>query len=745
MNRSSLRGTRALALCVLMSACARGGAPTDALRRGDALFDQKRFRLAVQAYRDVVTAQPSNQAARTKLGRALAAAGDPVRAADLLPDDEQVLLEAAEFSQDKSRFQDAIVMANRLLARSPADARALVVLAGSTALLPRPGWPLSELAQRIGDATRFEGFRKDARRPVPRVDEERAERLFKQALALAPDLFEARLAYSNFLWATGRRAESEPWLRAAAEQAPDNAVPNFALGALYVSQGRADQALPFLEQARQGTGPESRSATFIIADHYLSIDRPEAARAALEPLLKGDDDGDVSLRLAMVDERSGHTADAVRRLNHLVARKPAHAAGLLMRARLLYALGNPDERFARQAATFDDGSGEPHMLLGRVLSERGQIDAALDEYRQAAYRAPLDARPLLALSRTLLDVGSTPRALSYARDAVRLAPGDKDATLALVTALIAQQKLDDASSALAPVAARLPNDPHVALIEGRLALARGNAVSARASFTRALASGADTREALQGLMQAEGAQPSVSTRQRVEAAVEATPSDPELRLLAGQLYRAMNDLPRAEAALRQAQRLSPTHVPIALELAGVLMAAHKPEEAAAALERVVPARPARLSEVRVALAAAYQAEGKRAEAQRQYEQLVVELPGAVEPSVVLATMYVEQKDKLARALELALSAKRGRPLDPDIDLLLGRIYNEKGMGSLAVPVLERAVEARPGSAAYHFHLGAAYELAGNMSQARVEYAQALQLDPNLPNADRARQMAASRR
>lgn len=745
MSRTSLRATRALALCVLMSACARGGDPADAMRRGDALFDQKRYRLAVQAYREVVQAQPSNQDARTKLGRALAAAGDPVRAADLLPDDEQVLLEAAASRQDKSRFQDAIGLANRMLARNPANARALVVLAGSAALLPNSGWPISELAQRIGDATRFENFRKDARPTVPRVDEERAERLFKQALALSPELFEARLGYSNFLWATGRQLESEPWLRAAAQQAPDNAIPSFALGALYVSQGRADEALPFLEQARQGKGPASRSATFIVADHYLSTNRPEDARGVLEPLLEADDDGDVSLRMAIVEERTGHTADAVRRLNRLVARKPAHAAGHLTRARLLYALGNPDERFARQAATVDDGSPEAHMLLGRVLAERGQVDAALDEYRQAAYRAPLDARPLLAMSRTLLDIGSTPRALSYARDATRLAPGDKDAMLALVTALIAQQKLNDASSALAPVAARLPKDPQVALIEGRLSLARGDAASARASYTRALASGADTREALQGLIQAEGAQPSVSTRQRVEAAIEATPSDPELRLLAGQVYRAMNDLPRAEAALQQAQRLSPTHVPIALELAGVLMAAHRPAEASAALERVVPARPARLSEVRVALAAAYQAQGKRADAQRQYEQLVVEMPGAVEPAVVLATMYLEQKDKLTQALELALSAKRGRPLDPDIDMLLGRIYSEKGMGSLAVPVLEHAVEARPGSAPYHFHLGAAYELAGNMSKARAEYAQALQLDPNLPNADRARQMAASRR
>ncbi len=59
--------------------------------------------------------------------------------------------------------------------------------------------------------------------------------------------------------------------------------------------------------------------------------------------------------------------------------------------------------------------------------------------------------------------------------------------------------------------------------------------------------------------------------------------------------------------------------------------------------------------------------------------------------------------------------------------------------------LRAAVDARPESAVYRFHLASALERGGNLSQARTEYARALQLDPAFPGAEKARQMAGGRR
>lgn len=746
MNSSRLTAAVLLLGLLSVTACSRGETPDEAMRRGDALFAQKRYRLAAQAFGLVVGAQPGNETARTKLGQALAQAGDPVRAADLLPNDLQVQLDAAIAKQGKFRFQDAATIATRVLATEPDNARAMVVLADTTAALPNTVWPMSELAERLGDAERYEGLRRDARPRVSRADDQRAEQLYTRALGREPVLFDARIAYANFLWASGRRDESEPYLRAAADQAPDNTVANFALGALYVSAGKVNDALPFLERARQGQGPGRRSAALLMADHDLTTGAAEEAGAMLESMLETEDqEGDVSLRLATLEARMGRAPDAARRLTRLLNRKPGLAPAQIMRARLLYEQGNPDQRFVREALMVDPQSSEGHLLLGRLLADAGQTDEALEEYRTAARRAPGDVRPLLALARTSLDEGRVPQALLHARAAIRLAPGDKDAVLTLVTALIAEPGLDEAARTLSALSAKLPSDPDVAVIEGRLALARGNMSAARTSFTRALMIRDDLREALDGLVTAEESQPTEATRHRVESAVQAHPTDPDLRLVAGRIYRAMRDLTRAEETLVQAEQLNPSHVPVALTLAAVQRDQQKMDAAAATLERILTRHPARIANVRVALADIYLAQGRKADAKRQYEQLVSELPGAPEPSKVLATMYVDQKDNLTRALELAFVAKRGRPLDPDIDLLLGRIYNEKRQGSLAVVSLEHAVDARPANALYHYHLGAAYELSGNLSKARAEYARALQLDPNIPGAAKAREMTAGRR
>ncbi|MFN7917445.1 MAG: tetratricopeptide repeat protein [Vicinamibacterales bacterium] len=746
MNSSRLPAALLVLGILGAQACSRGETPDEAMRRGDALFAQKRYRPAAQAYRAVVAAQPGNEAARAKLGEALAEAGDPVRAADVLPNDVKVQVDAAIARQGKFRFDDARTIANRVLETEPDNARALVVLADATAMLPNTVWPMQELAERLGNPDRFEGLRRDARPPVTRANDQRAEQLYKRALERQPDLLDARLAYSNFLWTTGRRAESEAHLRAAAEQAPDHTVANFVIGALYVSMNRLDEALPFLDRARQGEGPGRRSATLLIADRDLRTGAADEAHAMLESMLETDDqEGDVSMRLASLEVRMGRPADAARRLTRLLERKPGLGPAQIMRARLLYEQGNPDQRFVRQALQLDSQSSEAHLLLGRLLADAGQTDEALDEYGSAARSAPGDVRPLLALARMSLEEGRVPQAVSHARAAVRLAPGDKDAGLTLVSALIAVPDLDAAGATLAPLAAALPNDPEVAITEGRLALARGNAGEARAAFTRALAVRDDLHEALDGLVTAEGAQPTPATLHRVESAAQAHPSDPDLRLLVGRMYRAMRDLPRAEAALTAAQQLNPTHVPVALALASVLREQQKTDAAAAALERVLVRRPARIADVRVALANLYLDLGRQRDAQKQYEQLVVELPGAPQPAMVLASMYLDQKGDLTRALELALVAKRSRPMDSEVDLLLGRIYNEKGQGSLAVVSLQQAVNAKPDNALYHFHLGAAFELSGSLSKARVEYARALQLDPNVPGAEKARQMTVGRR
>ena len=56
----------------------------------------------------------------------------------------------------------------------------------------------------------------------------------------------------------------------------------------------------------------------------------------------------------------------------------------------------------------------------------------------------------------------------------------------------------------------------------------------------------------------------------------------------------------------------------------------------------------------------------------------------------------------------------------------------------AIVELAKAVRLAPGNAVYHFHLGLAYAEAKEPAKARASLEQALQINPNFPGADEAR-------
>lgn len=463
-------------------------------------------------------------------------------------------------------------------------------------------------------------------------------------------------------------------------------------------------------------------------------------------MLKTDDDGSASVQLARLDDRAGRPDDAVRRLNTVLQQRPTQAAAHLLKARILHDMGNPDDRFARAAVAADGRSSEARLLLGEILDDSGDHDGAIEQYEEAVRRAPSDPQPRIALSRALLEMGRTSQAVLTSKEAVRLGPGNKDARLTLVMSLIADGDHDDAAVQLADVTARFPDAADVVVQQGRLALALGNTAAARTHFLRALSLQPHSHEALTGIVDIElKSQPTAFTLALVQSAIAAQPAQPELRLLAGRLLAAMKEPGRAEDVLRQALVLDSSSPEIALALAKVLRDSGRADEAIQVLKQVVARRPPQMIELQSALASLYESVGRMDDARQQHEVIVVEDPDAADSSYWLASHYVDDPDKLNGALELAMAAKRGRPRDPDVNALLGRIYAAKGLSSLAVASLKEAIDANPRQALYHFYLAGAYERGGNLSQARDEYAAALRIDQSFPGADRARQMAGNRR
>src|SRR5450759_3902095 len=122
----------ALALLVLstfiIGACSRDphAVALKAIRKGDKYAEQKQYQEAVIEYRNAIQAEPRSGEARKKLANTFLnmhdisnAAGEYLRAADLLPDDLDVQLAAGGLLQLGGRFDDAKARAEAVLKKEP--------------------------------------------------------------------------------------------------------------------------------------------------------------------------------------------------------------------------------------------------------------------------------------------------------------------------------------------------------------------------------------------------------------------------------------------------------------------------------------------------------------------------------------------------------------------------------------------------------------------------------------------------
>lgn len=92
-------------------------------------------------------------------------------------------------------------------------------------------------------------------------------------------------------------------------------------------------------------------------------------------------------------------------------------------------------------------------------------------------------------------------------------------------------------------------------------------------------------------------------------------------------------------------------------------------------------------------------------------------------------MLIEHDGDKNLAVSLAQAARRGLPNAPNTADTLGWAYYYEGAYESAIPVLESAVQASPENATYHYHLGLAYQKAGNFEDAKEQFERSLKLNP----------------
>lgn len=742
-----------LSTAVALSSCGSESA-AEFVKKGDDLLAKKQLPQALLAYRQAVVKDPKSGVARRKLADAYwqtneagKALEEYVRAADLLGSDIDAQIQAGNILLLANRFEDAKGRADKALALDPKNTDALVLKGNAYAGLKNLDDALKEMETAITiDPSRGSSYLNLGLVQSQLGEADKAEATYKKAIAGAPDAVIPRLALMNLYWNTGRLAQAEKVMTDALAIEPSNNLLNRALAMFYLSTGRrADAEAPL--KVILAKDPQS-DIRFTLADYYALTNRLSEAKALLQSTAndsRADYATAAKLRLAALGFVDGDLATTRKLVDEILAKTPNLPEALIAKAQLFAVEGNRAEALStiRRAADANPDSVSAHHVAGKLLTADLQFDAAVTEQKRVLQLNSSYAPAFVELTRLSLWLGRFDEAVTYGREAVRLAPNQAEAHYLLARAEINSGHPDDAARSLRALVAALPNDAVVRAEIGRMQLAQKDVSGAQASFEKAIALDKRNVNAIEGLITIDLLRKdTASARRRADAALRDQPNDALILIIAGRTYLGTGDAVTAEKFLRQAIQGGASDMEAFGLLASIYVQQGKLVEAIAEFRSLSKRRPSE-AVFPAMVGTLLHVQGKFDEAKVEYERALSVNPKSAVAANNLAQLYVDRDENLDMALQLAQTAKANSPKSHEIDDTLGWIYYKKKIASQALNSMKAAVTAQPENPVYLYHLGAAYALNKDKSNARQALEKALKLQPNFPGADDARRILTS--
>lgn len=734
------------AVCVAVFAAGCKGDPEAEKRehfeRGQQYEAEKKDEFAVIEYGNAVRIDPRFGEARYKLAQThermnnlRLAFPEYIRAADALPDNREVQIKATQILLLGGRFEDAKARATALVTKDPKDIEALLLRANAMAALKDPAGAITEIEEALkvnpSDSRAFVNL--GAVR-MQTGESKEAEAAFRQAVALQPASIDAHLALANYLWANNRAAEAEASIKSALAVDGKHLLANRMLGVLYIATQRQADAEAPLKVVADVSG--AAGAKLQLADYYVAMGRNDDATTLLTGLA-GDQSAviDAESRLAALDYAQGRATEAHARLDALLVKMPNLTPALVMKSRWLTSENKLDEALAsaKAAVSADAQSVPAQFALAVVHDRRREVAEAITAYTEVLRLNPRATAAQVELSRLKLVSGDREGALRLAEEAKQTEPTSGAARLAVARSLIASGDLARAETEIATLLKAGPNNAAVHSLDGTLQATKRNFEGARRSYGRALELQPGFVEALGGLTFVDIQTKQLpAARARVDAEIAKQPNNPSLYVLAAQIHNAAGSAVDAEQALRKAVSVDPRFTTGYGMLAQMFLAQKRLDAARAEFEGMVKRDPKSVG-ARTMVGVLLEAEGRKADARKWYEDTVKAVDNAPVVSNNLAFMYAEEGVNLDQALALAQAAKQRMPDDPDVNDTLGWVYYKKDMASLAIGPLLESIKARPNVAEVHLHLGLAYAKTGDKVRAKESLERAMALNPALRN------------
>ncbi|MCU1338415.1 MAG: Tetratricopeptide 2 repeat protein [Bryobacterales bacterium] len=239
--------------------------------------------------------------------------------------------------------------------------------------------------------------------------------LYEEAVRRQPNSLLALQKLGSSLSCAGQLARATETLQRALKVAPTDAPTWHQLGLNYLAQGSRSEAASAFEKA-VNLDPDLPEAYNSLGGVRLeSGDLSRAEPAFREAIRIQPDYAEAHSNLGNVLSSSGRFEEARYHFETALRLKPGYSAGRYNYAIALARIKrfNEAQRQIEQLLRADPAAAEAHDLLGNLMAMKGNVKAALDQYREAVRIRPGFGRGNLDLGAMLADLGDGPGALPY--------------------------------------------------------------------------------------------------------------------------------------------------------------------------------------------------------------------------------------------------------------------------------------------------------------------------------------------
>jgi tetratricopeptide (TPR) repeat protein len=532
----------------------------------------------------------------------------------------------------------------------------------------------------------------------------------EKALNLDPDFSEAIVLLAQLEIKNNDPNSAIVSLKQLIVRQPKMPQPQLLLADAYRLQGDTDRALAIYQQLEKSF-PQNPQVPLLMGSTFLEQSNTVEARKEFTRALELSPDSLPALeQLVDLDLLENEYTTAMQRVENTVEKNPRQPVPRLLLAKVLLAQGdtNQAEAALSKAIELQPEAQTGYLLLAQLYFDSKQDQKALATLDAGVEKDPRDISALMLAGAIHSDEKDYKAAADDYEKLLVINP-KFSAALNNLAYLYSEylDQLDKAYELAQQARELLPFDPSTADTLGWILFRKGQYASAASLL---------------------------------QESANKLPREPEVQFHLGMAYYMMDQEDFARSAMQSALQSSRNFSGRDECRQCLSVLAIDPATADAAARASLEKRIAEKSDDPVALvrlATIYQRDGILDKAIETYEAVLTVTPKNVKAMINLAQLYGPKDPK--KAFDLAETAYKFSPNNPDASYVFGRLAYQTGNYKLAFSLLQETAQNQPENPRLLYDFAEAAYSVGKVSDAKVAMLSALQAGLPSPQSDEARQ------